>query len=448
MLVGTLFLTAALLTDGPRPSRAEPEPPQEAAGESAAEVVTLKDGTMLLGVIQSNAAVARADSPSRGVQPFVVVVRRGWAETHLRERLARWDKLAETSIRKSIRPQQERLTIWRRERLAARPNAKDDPIIAWIDAQLALMNEPSRLVKTPLLRASIGRGEIRRIDRRPAAATRLLSQAWLLKLEDPEDLSLADLRQAIEARGLLADASKPVSLDPLLPPIPESEPLWLARKAATEITVDSDLRFIRFENLLLPDQKLDPAAGLGLSPLNLSSALGDISKLLGLEPNQSDPLVEALERIGAQSRHGAVVTQLRIAPNLSTVTVAVTFWVRGANGRWYADGQRTASVRPDDIGPQAGAALADDKQVQAAFQMVEALGLGAVSGEMKQRSLRIGAAVQQALDLARSEFNQELDRLAFPVLEPGDIAAAPPQPSDLQGESPEPAFQERNAGQP
>jgi hypothetical protein len=46
------------------------------------------------------------------------------------------------------------------------------------------------------------------------------------------------------------------------------------------------------------------------------------------------------------------------------------------------------------------------------------LGLGAVPAEMKERSLRIGAATERALGMARSAFNQDLDQLALPVLEP------------------------------
>ena len=47
------------------------------------------------------------------------------------------------------------------------------------------------------------------------------------------------------------------------------------------------------------------------------------------------------------------------------------------------------------------------------------LGLGSVPAELKDRSLRMGAATEKALGMARSAFNQDLDQLALPVLEPG-----------------------------
>jgi len=37
---------------------------------------------------------------------------------------------------------------------------------------------------------------------------------------------------------------------------------------------------------------------------------------------------------------------------------------------------------------------------------------------LKERSLRIGAATQKALETTRSAFNQDLDALILPVLEP------------------------------
>ena len=69
-------------------------------------------------------------------------------------------------------------------------------------------------------------------------------------------------------------------------------------------------------------------------------------------------------------------------------------------------------------GQEAGKDLAEDPQVKGAFQIAELLGLGAIPAEVKQRSLRIGAATEKALGMARSAFNQDLDALALPVLEP------------------------------
>ena len=76
----------------------------------------------------------------------------------------------------------------------------------------------------------------------------MLQLAWVCKLPDPETMPLDELRDALEARGYALDAngrSQSVALDALLPPSPEPEQLWLARRAASELAVDPDLRFLR-----------------------------------------------------------------------------------------------------------------------------------------------------------------------------------------------------------
>ena len=111
------------------------------------------------------------------------------------------------------------------------------------------------------------------------------------------------------------------------------------------------------------------------------------------------------------------MTKLDVAPDLSAVTVEMALWVRQGRDRWVVAGSRSARVRPDDLGPDAGKELADDPQVAAAFQVVEALGFGQAAQELKQRSLSIGAATRKALGEARAAANIDLARLALPVLD-------------------------------
>ena len=191
-------------------------------------------------------------------------------------------------------------------------------------------------------------------------------------------------------------------------------------RAASELAVDQDLRFLRFGDMLLPD------SGTGGLPAGagLSTAMSQIKRLLDLDQGeQTDPLLEKLKAIAGRGRAGAVVTRLDIAQDMSNVTVETTLWVR-AGDRWMAFGSRAATVRPEDLGDQAGKDLEADPQVQGAFKIVEGLGLGAVPAELKTRSLRIGAATEKALGMARSAFNEDLQALALPVLEAGSAAPA------------------------
>ena len=68
-------------------------------------------------------------------------------------------------------------------------------------------------------------------------------------------MTFDELKNALESRGFDIDQAAqrpPAALDRLLPPAPEPELSWLARRAATEIAVDPDLRFIRFQDTVFP----------------------------------------------------------------------------------------------------------------------------------------------------------------------------------------------------
>ena len=401
-MVGPVLILGLFLAGG--------DGPRGGAGATAADRLTLRDGSVALGLVTA------ATSGPRGSVEFLV--RRDWAEKHLEDHLADWDRSSTAAARRAVEQRRQRLADWRRDR--AERVGPDDRIVPWIDRELARLANPEDAARAPMVRVRLPRSEVRELDRRPAAVERLLRLAWLSGLPDPETMPLDELKGALEARGYAVDAAgrgQTASLDRLLPPSPEPELTWRARRAATEVAVDSGLRFLRFQDMVIPD------APPGQQPLNnmaLPTIASELKRLLDPGPVQGrpDPVAAKLQSVAARSRVGAVVTGLAIAPDLSGVTVESTLWVRDGGGRWVPFGSRSATVRPDDLKPEEGQGIAEDPQVQGAFRMVEGLGLGAIPPELKQRSLRIGAATQRALDLARSAFNQDLDALALPVLEP------------------------------
>jgi len=399
-MIGQTFMLALVLTgaDGPRSTVAS----------AAFDRITLRDGTVVPGLVISV-------SPGRGGS-VEFVVRREWARKNAARRTHAWERSSANSARIALAQRQERLRAWRRDR-AANP-ADDDRIIKWIDHELARLSAPGAADQSTLLRVRLPRDEIAGLAHRPPSAERLPQLAWLCNLPDPESMPLADLKDALEARGFAADAdvkSTPPSLDRLMPLVPEPDQLWLARRAATELASDSDLRFVRFQDMVIPDT----GAGQLMGGLGLSTAISELKRLLDPDgARRADPLVEKLAAIEARGRRGAVVTRLEIQPDLDGVTVESTLWICAGPKRWIPFGSRTATVRPADVRADAGQKLADDPQVQSAFDIVESLGLGSVPAELKQRSLRIGAATEKALGTARSALNHDLDALALPVLEP------------------------------
>lgn len=375
------------------------------ATATAADRVVLRDGRVLLGLITSPEAGPRGG--------FDMLVRRDWAEKHVEDLAAKWERNAATTARPAIAKRRERLADWRRERAGFAPAG--DPILVWIDAELKRLEDEKAVADTPLLAVRVAKGDCRRVDRATQADARLLALGWLCDLDAPEEKSVDDLRGALETRGYALDAEETPSLDRLAPIAQETESVWRARRAATELSVDPDLRFVRYQGMLLPDvQPGQPLAAAGINP---SALLAQVNKLIDPVAAQRDSLGPELARIAARGRAGAAVTELEVAPDLSRVVVKVALWVRGPRG-WSVYGTRSQTVRPDQVDPAVGQNVADDPQVQAAFDLVNRFVPGAVTPETRRRSVGVGAATHQALGAARSDFNRELQSLALPVLEP------------------------------
>ncbi len=395
---------------------------QGGAAGSAADKLTLHDGSVVLGLV-----TATTTGPRGSVE---VLVRRGWAEKFQPKHLRDWDRTSAAASREAAAERKRRLEAWRRERVAGGAEGQgagavaEDRILQWIDRELARLAAPGGKASSFLLAARLPRGDVHGLARGPAGVERIASSRLAVRLPEPETTPLDRLKDHLEGRGYSVAAIRndpPASLESLLPLSPQPEFKWLARRAATEVTVDSGLRFIRFQDTVMPDA----GPGQDLGSVGLSTAVSEIKRLLDVDRGPKvNPLEEKLNALAGRGRAGAVVTQLEIQPDLSSVGVESTLWARGPGNRWVPVGFRSATVRPEDLARDAGRDLAEDPQVKGAFKVVEMLGLGAVSPEIKDRSLKIGAATEKALGMARTSFNQYLDLLALPVLAP-----APAQPA-------------------
>ncbi len=407
MIASSLVLGIAALVLGGQ----DPKAPST-AGVSA-DVVTLKDGKVLLGQMVES-------SDRRG--PLPVLVRRAWAEANLPDRAAAWEKAEAPSIRQADSMRRDRLIAWRR----ARPGSVDptDRITPWLDSEIARMsvkpdaNTPAS--KSPLMLVKLDRNTVKAVDRKPKSTGRLLRLAWTTHLPDPETAPLADLTQGLEDRGFSASSDSPVSVDALLPTPLESDEQWLVRRASTEVTNLPGGRFLLYAGAVLPEPAAGEAPQAGAAIDAVASTLKDL-----LGEGRKDPLTAKFRELAAQGRVGAVVTSLEMAPDMATTTITTTLWVNpGANRNWVPALVRSSSARPGDLPADAGANLAEDPQIKAALNLVGSLGLGDIPPELKQRGLNMGFATQKALNDARSALGRELTALALPLESPQDQTPA------------------------
>ncbi len=77
--------------------------------ETAADAVTLRDGSVVLGQV--------VEPSPRGM--LTVLVRRAWAEAKLPGRAARWEEAEAPTLRRARTARRERLAAWKRDRAAA-----------------------------------------------------------------------------------------------------------------------------------------------------------------------------------------------------------------------------------------------------------------------------------------------------------------------------------------
>lgn len=370
------------------------------------DVITLRDGRVLLGQV--------AEAPPR--VPLTVIVRRDWVEANLPDLRKKWQAVEAPKVRQARRERLQRLELWAKERVQANGA---DPVRAWVDQQRERLRQPFSERESPLMRVVVARGETRSTRPAPDNARRMLRQAWAHAIDGPESRTIDDMTRALREANVARVGEDDVGLEGLLPEPVETEGQWRSRRAATELVFDPGARFVRYESLLVPE-------GQEVGPEAAQKALGDLlGGLLGDPPQAAnDPLAERLREVAAQGRVGALVTRLDGGPETA---VEISLWVRDPRGNWSAALVRRASARADQVPPNAGDPLANDPQVQGAFAALEALGLGKLGEDAKRLSLRSGAAVEKALDAARTALRDDLKALVLPV-------RTGARPRDAQGE--------------
>jgi len=364
---------------------------------TAADAITLRDGKVALGQV--------VEPSPRGRLTFIV--RRAWAGEHLPEWAKKWEAAEKPWVKRARAERLDRLKQWKAERVP--DGDKDDAILAWLDEEIERLQEDDP-EPTPLMLVSVGRSDVKSVKRRDKDAGRMLRQGWIARFDDVESRPLEELKSDLQGRGFAMSDVDPAPVDRLLPIPVESDRRWLARRAATEVAQEPTLRFVRHLGLVLPERT---GAGEG----DLQGARAALNLLLNDHPG--DPLLAQAREVASRGRVGLVETRLEMAEDLSAVRVESTLWVRTGHDHWEKAVVRPAVVKPGELKAQQAEAIAADPQVDAVFRMVEGMGLGKLSPEMKARSLNIGAATREALAQAKGMLEKDLDALALPVVKAG-----------------------------
>lgn len=370
---------------------------KSATPATAAERVTLKDGTVVLGQIGT--------SDNRNT--LVIIVRRAWANEALPEKSREWHERERPWLKRARGERLQRLETWRRERLAG-GRGGDDALVGQLAAEIEhLQGLADDDELPPLMMVALDRRSIAKLDRHGETAGRWLRLGWIAGLPDVETMSATDLKAGLEARNVLTRGDDPAPINALLPMPIENERDWRLRRAATEVQNDKDVWFALYSGALIPE------AG-GAAGLNVSAMLPSLMQsLTGDAP--ANPLPAKLKALGEQGRVGVVVTALEFAPDLSGVSVESTLWVRAGDdaGSWQPAVRHAARVRGDEVERGAAVNVENDPTVKGIFDLAGSLGLGDIGPDVKQRALAIGAATQQATARAKAQMNESVSKLAL-----------------------------------
>ena len=374
---------------------------------SVADRIVLRDGKELLGQV---------DDSSTNVA-LTILARREWVRTTFPDRSKTWEDAEKGATAVAARQRRERLIGWRRERPAV--PAPGDRITAWLDRELSESSGP--VAPSLLIAIRLGREEVSAVERRSALAAQALRCAWLLGLPNPETTPLATLKDSIAGRGMTLDGDEPIAIDRLLPPAAEPADRWLLRRAATEVLHDEGLRFLQFGTTVLPEpvpgQPVDPAMGAALVEGTIRDALG---------VGATDSLPSRLRAVAARGRVGVMVTRIGIAPDLGSVSTESTLYYHRGND-WDRGGWRSASLQVGAVPPVVVSLVASDPQVQAVMKLIDTIGAGFVSPEMKERGLVVGTTIGGAVVLSRTALVRSLAGLAFDVEGKGPVRGPRPK---------------------
>ena len=260
----------------------------------------------------------------------------------------------------------------------------NDRIVSWIDQELARLTAGGapKAVDLDWRAAPSQRGP--RIG--PTAGGNAAAVAARLALQPSR--SRIDAARRAEGRTRVARYSAEARRGATPPSLTDCcRRLWSQSQsgwpgAATELAVDPDLRFLRFQDTVMPE----PAAGQPRADwasrrrCQSSSACSTRIKVSGLIP-----LTEKLNAVAARGRIGAVVTRLEIQPDMSTSSSNPASGSETVIGG-SPFGSRAATVRPEDLGQDAGKRSRQIPRFKARSRIVESLGLGAIPADLKQRS--------------------------------------------------------------
>jgi hypothetical protein len=308
-----------------------------------------------------------------------------------------------------------RITDW----LAARPEAEDLQFFLRKELQRVegILVQPADQppgADFEFLLVEIAVGQIGSLVIQPPARKQIALLAWRERLPDVERRPVTELARALQEQGVDAAAEAgPIDLSSRLPPRPQSEREWAARRAIVEYQFVRSLDFQGTGDVLLPANAAEQLDLEQMLPQLQRQLAGELGRLLG-EPLVEKPAGPTWFETATQAADKAGVLGVRVTrvdQNLAARRVAVEtrFLARMPGGRWETVWSHTETADAARARPALEQQIAEDPQVRRARAVFETLGGG--DENQVAIAIRFGAAVMEAQQTAESRFFAFRDRM-------------------------------------
>lgn len=378
--------------------------------QRAIDRVVVKDGPWLYGAITNRA-------PNGNV---TIAVRREWLKADSPKFFEAESQAENNNAGSVLTTLRDRIIAWRKERAGK----KDllfllDRELKRVDAAITARKAAKKPQLPEFMLITLARKRIQSGFQQPTRQKLIALYAWKERLKDPESRKATDLLAELRKRRV--DLSSPtVDLADRLPPTPENETAWTARKAIVEYDALKRLRFQGTSDYLVE------AGGDALKRPDITKIFngmlnGQVNKLL------ADALAEALgnAKAGMKKKNDSFAKAVkaaekadvrgfritRVDPDLLTkrVTVEEQFIAKLPNGKWQPVWTFKSTTDASKKRPDAEKRIANDQQVKKALQTVKALGLAA-GNDVVETAIRFGAATMEAQQKAEEEFHKFRER--------------------------------------
>ena len=392
------LLTIVLVMVIAAPVIAEPKP--AGVGHPVVDVVTLKSGRSLRGVVTSQ-------EPNGSL---TMIVSREWLS-------GANPTLLETALTEN---QDGRKASWTqtRDRIAQRQKSPiESPNLAFflkqeqkrIEQLLADRNLP----EPDFLLLDVRHETIAKVVRASADRLKIALLGWNEHLPHVETRDASSVEKELTNQGVKLDVV-PVELPDRIPPRPQSDDEWAARMAIVEYTLAESLDFQGMGDVLARTREGQPANLGEVLPKIFQQQLGSLfNDLLNDGRPQQKPkedsewLAGAIRQAEREKLRGFRVTRLDIDPTAMRVTVETRFVAKLAESRWRTIWRWTETGDGTKARPQAEARIEQDPQLKTAIDTLKSIGLA--DGETLKQAIRIGAATMATQQAADAKFAQFLD---------------------------------------